>query len=177
MFPRYSICVPGSQNNISHFSLSFTTHSREPRPSAGVLCHFRVREFTKRSRSGHDFAMFFRYPKCVPRRQNNISHFSLSFTTHTQQRAPAKCRGFLYQLFWKFTKSSRSGHDSAMFLGYHNIVPRKQKRYLPFLPLLYNTHKRRAPAVSRGPSLFYPLRPTAPLSRSRRFIFRLRAAE
>ena len=69
--------------------------------------------------------------------------------THSRRprpRAGALCRN----LKEKFTERSKRRHDSAKILRYPNIVLRKCKRYLPFLPLLYNNTHSREPRPRAG---------------------------
>ena len=109
---------PAFQDNLL-FPLSFYTHKKR----APTVCRspFLVRttvegrknlvnerfsrigrnrgmKFTKRSRSGHDFAIFIDYAIIVPRKYRTISPISLSpLQQHTQQKAPAPRRGLLSQ--------------------------------------------------------------------------------
>ena len=105
----YPNIVPRKQRTIPPISpspLQFTTtHSREPRPRAGAFCGPRNEKFTKRSRRRHDSAKILGYANTVPRKQRTISPISPSLLQHTQQRAPAPCRGSLSENKLKIHKS------------------------------------------------------------------------
>ena len=106
-----------------------------------------------------------------PAFQDNLL-FPLSFYTH-KKRAPTVCRSpFLVRTTvegrknlvnerfsrigqnrgMKFTKSSRSGHDFAIFIDYAIIVPRKYRTISPISPSPLQQHtQQRTPAPCRGP--------------------------
>ena len=170
---------PEDKNNISHFSLSFTTHTAEsPGHRPGLFVPSGWRNHLQNVQEEDMILPCFSGMITVYQEDRIISPFSPSLFQNTHSRRPRSQTGaFCGKMGWKFTKCSRQRHDSAMFLRYDNTVARKQNCISHF-SLSFTTHTSKgAPARCRGPLLFYPLRPTAPLSRSRRFIFRLRAAE
>ena len=78
-YPEDRTISPISPSPLQH------THSKEPRPSAGVFCI----NYFGNSQKVHEADTI---PQCFlgiitsyPENRNDISHFSLSFTTHTSE--------------------------------------------------------------------------------------------
>ena len=140
---------PGSTERYLPFLplLYNNTHSRGPRLRAGVLCRSWEREFTKRSRGRHDFAKRISDPNIVPRKQRTIPPISPSLYNTHRCSAPASRLGrcAVRRDACCLQKVHRQVMISTYFFGRISLYPRSQ-RILPFLPLLYNTHKQRAPA-------------------------------
>ena len=83
----------------------------------------------------------------------NLSYIIPYFPPVRQGRNGMLCMGNFSTKSWElFTNRSQERHDFFVILGYYKTVPSRYntQKHLPFLPLLYNTHRHKPPAVSRG---------------------------
>ena len=164
MFLPYYKPVPGRQKNcISHFSLSFTTHTAKgPGFVPGPFVSGEGGTFTKCSRGGHDSAMIFRYAEPVPERQNSVSHFSLFFTTHTAE-SPGPVPGLFVE---NWPRNSQKIHVKDMirpcFSGM--LIPYPEDKIISPISLSFTTHRQgprheagaSACFIRRGPPRRFP---------------------
>ena len=109
------------------------------------------KKFMKRTRFCNLSRVFY---ECT-QEEHKLSPISPSpLQQHTQQKAPALCRGLLSLPQKKFTNRSRRRHDSAMFSGYPILVPGSQKTISHFSLSFTITHTAESPG--RRPGFFVP---------------------
>ena len=129
--------------------LLYNTHSKGPRLCAGALC-VRERECLQNVQEEDTIRpCFCRIINLYPEDRRIVSPISPSPLQHTQQRAPALCRGPLCLGERMFTKRSRGGHDSAMIFRYAEPVPERQNSISHF-SLFFTTHTAESPGPVPG---------------------------
>ncbi len=154
IFIDYAIIVPRKYRTISPISpspLQQHTQQRTPAPCRGPLSQLGKGIHKTFKREDMILQKFSGILTSYPGSNEQYLPFLPLLYNNTHSRRPRPRAGaFCRNLKEKFTERSKRRHDSAKILRYPNIVLRKCKRYLPFLPLLYNNTHSREPRPRAG---------------------------